>query len=57
VDGIRERCGWIAPVAVYLGELEQEALAHSVLRALRGEEPILQYAGKPVWEGFGGIGL
>ncbi|MBR3584238.1 MAG: butyrate kinase [Kiritimatiellae bacterium] len=57
VDGIRERCGWIAPVAVYPGELEQEALAHSVLRALRGEEPVLHYSGKPVWAGFGDIGL
>jgi butyrate kinase len=56
-DGIRDRCGWIAPVAVYPGELEQEALAHSVLRALRGEEPVRTYTGKPVWDGFGDIGL
>ena len=57
VDGIRRRCGWIAPVAVYPGELEQEALALTVLAALRGETPIHQYAGKPVWGGFGEIGL
>ncbi len=56
-DGIRGRCGWIAPVFVYPGEMEQAALALSVLRALRGEEPILTYAGKPVWGGFGDIGL
>lgn len=56
-EGIRERCGWIAPVSVYPGEMEQEALALSVLRALRGEEPVLTYAGKPVWGGFGEIGL
>jgi butyrate kinase len=56
-DGIRDRCGWIAPVTVYPGEMEQAALAHSVLRALRGEEPVLTYAGRPVWEGFADIGL
>jgi butyrate kinase len=57
VEGIRRRCGWIGPVCVYQGEMEQEALALSVLRALRGEEPVLTYSGKPVWDGFGSIGL
>lgn len=56
-EGIRDRCGWIAPVTVYPGEMEQDALAHSVLRALRGEEPVLAYAGRPVWNGFADIGL
>ena len=56
-DGIRMRCGWIAPISVYPGEMEQDALALSVLRALRGEEPILTYSGKPVWDGFKDIGL
>lgn len=57
LEGIREHCGWIAPIHVYPGEMEQEALALSVLKALRGEAPILTYAGKPVWQGFGDIGL
>ena len=52
LQGIRKRCGWIAPISVYPGEMEQEALALSVLRAIRGEEPTLTYAGKPVWDGF-----
>ena len=52
VDNIRDRCGWIAPITVYPGEMEQDALALSVLRALRGEAKILTYAGKPVWDGF-----
>ena len=56
-EGIEKRCGWIAPVSVYPGEMEQEALAFSVLRALRGEEPILRYSGKPVWDGFEGVDL
>ena len=57
IDGIQTRCGWIAPVSVYPGEMEQDALALSVLKALRGEAPILTYAGKPVWNGFADIGL
>ena len=51
-QGIREKCGWIAPISVYPGEMEQDALALSVLRALRGEESIHRYTGKPVFEGF-----
>ena len=57
IDGVKKRCGWIAPVSVYPGEMEQDALALSVLRALRGESPILTYSGKPVWDGFKEIGL
>ena len=57
IDGIQKRCGWIAPVTVYPGEMEQDALALSVLKALRGEAPVLTYAGKPVWENFAEIGL
>jgi len=56
-EGLRKMCGWIAPVFVYPGEMEQEALALSVLRVLRGEGSALTYSGKNVWEGFGGIGL
>ncbi|MBP5638452.1 MAG: butyrate kinase [Victivallales bacterium] len=57
IDGIQKRCGWIAPISVYPGEMEQDALALSVLRALRGEAPVLTYSGKPVWQGFAEIGL
>ncbi len=49
---IRSRCGWIAPVVSYPGEFEQEAMALGALRVLRGEEPLLEYPGKPVWTGF-----
>ncbi len=52
LEGIRRRCGWIAPIAVYPGENEQEAMAFGALRALRGEEEIKTYTGRPVWEGF-----
>ena len=53
--GIEDRCGWIAPVSVYPGELEQEALAWGALAAVRGECPVLTYTGKPVWGGFPGV--
>ena len=51
-EGIRERCGWIAPISVYPGEMEQEAMSGAVLKALRGEAPILTYSGRPVWNGY-----
>ena len=54
-EGIRERCGWIAPIHVYPGEMEQDALALSVLKVLRGEAEARIYSGKPVWQGFEGI--
>ena len=52
VDMIRTKCGWIAPISVYPGEMEQEALAFAVLKVLKGEDKALTYPGKPVWEGF-----
>ncbi len=54
-EGIERRCGWIAPISVYPGEMEQEALALGALRVLRGKVKALQYTGKPVWDGFPGI--
>lgn len=49
---IVDRCGWIAPVTFYPGEVEHEAMAAGALRVLRGEEEPLEYTGKPVWNGF-----
>ena len=51
-DGIRESCGWIAPIAVYPGELEHEAMRDGALRVLRGEEEAKHYTGVPVFTGF-----
>ena len=53
--GIRERCGWIAPIHVYPGEMEQEAMAFPVLKVLRGQAEAITYSGKNVWQGFEGI--
>lgn len=44
ISTLRERIGWIAPVAIYAGEDELQALVEGVLRVLRGEEPALSFA-------------
>lgn len=49
---IEDMCAWIAPITAYPGEAEQEALAFSVLKVLRGEEKAHIYTGEPVWKGF-----
>jgi len=56
-EGIRSRCGFLAPIAVYSGEMEQEAMALAALRVLRGEVTAARYSGKNVWNGFAEIGL
>ncbi len=52
IEGIKKKCEWIAPIYTYKGEVEQEALAESVLKVLRGEEKANRYTGKPVFNGF-----
>ena len=52
LQGVEQRCGWIAPVTVYPGECEQEAMADAVLAVLRGEAEANTYTGKPVFSGF-----
>jgi butyrate kinase len=54
VDGITAMVRWIAPVIVYAGEFEMEALAAGALRVLRGDEEPKVYTGIPVWSGFDG---
>ena len=56
-EGIERHCGFIAPVTVYPGEMEQEALAYAVLEVLRGEKEARTYTGKPVFDGFPGLDL
>ncbi len=43
VEGIRRRAEWIAPVHVYPGSLEMEALAAGALGDLTGEQPARDY--------------
>lgn len=52
IEGIKDRCSWIAPVYTYKGEVEQEALCYSALAVMRGEAKANTYTGKPVFGGF-----
>ena len=49
---VERRCGWIAPITVYPGECEQEAMADAVLEVLRGQRKANRYTGVPVFRGF-----
>ena len=53
VESLREMISFLAPVLVYPGENEMEALAAGALRVLRGEEQLKHYDGLPAWKGFG----
>jgi len=52
VDYITERVGWIAPVKVYAGDFEMDALAAGAIRALDGKEAVMTFTGEPSWKGF-----
>lgn len=47
VEKLKEMTEFIAPVVVYPGEKEMEALANCALRVLTGEEEITEYQGLP----------
>ena len=51
-DMITERIGFLAPVVIYAGEYEMEALAAGAIRVLDGAEEPKYYTGKPVFPGF-----
>ncbi|MBQ9837194.1 MAG: butyrate kinase [Oscillospiraceae bacterium] len=52
VEQLKADLEWIAPVYVYPGSFETEALASGAMRVLSGEEEVKRYSGKPVWDGF-----
>jgi len=52
VEQITAMVSYIAPVKVYAGEFEMEALANGALRVLMGQEEAKTYTGIPVWNGF-----
>ncbi|MEW6684586.1 MAG: butyrate kinase [Candidatus Edwardsbacteria bacterium] len=43
IDWIRQRVNWIAPVKIYPGEDEMQALALGALRVIKGEEKAKEY--------------
>ena len=51
VERVTEMVRFIAPVRVYPGELEMEAMAAGALRVLLHEEELKTYTGVPVWSG------
>ena len=52
VSYVTERVEWIAPVHVYAGDFEMDALAAGAIRALNGEEKVMTFTGEPSWKGF-----
>jgi len=52
VEQVTDMVNYIAPVKVYAGEFEMEALAAGALRVLTGQEQPKTYTGVPVWNGF-----
>jgi butyrate kinase len=52
VENITKRCSFLAPIKVYGGDFEMEALASGAIRALSGVEELKEYTGIPVWSGF-----
>ncbi|MBR1938176.1 MAG: butyrate kinase [Spirochaetales bacterium] len=52
VEGIEDRCSWIAPIFVYPGEVEQEAMCYPVLDVLDKKIKAAKYTGKPIFSGF-----
>ncbi len=52
IEELTRMVAFIAPVDIYPGELEMEALALGVLRVISGTEDPVAYTGQRVWEGF-----
>lgn len=52
VEQLTAMVKYIAPVKVYAGEFEMEALAGGALSVLTGREEAKAYTGVPVWNGF-----
>lgn len=44
--------GWIAPVKVYAGDFEMDALARGAIRALTGAEEVMTYTCAASWDCF-----
>ncbi|MBQ0079636.1 MAG: butyrate kinase [Eubacterium sp.] len=43
VEGLKQRCSWIAPITIYPGEDELKALTEGVLRVINGKEEPMNY--------------
>ena len=52
IQRLKEDLNWIAPVYVYPGSFETEALGMGAIRVLNGTEKAKTYTGVPVFSGF-----
>ena len=52
IEKITNMVRYIAPVKVYAGEFEMQAMAAGAIRVLTGQEQPKIYNGVPVWSGF-----
>ena len=52
---LADKVSFIAPVKIYPGEYEMEALAAGPIRVLNGEEKAMEYTGEPVFKGFSAL--
>ncbi len=50
VRSIADACSFIAPIYVYPGEFEMEAMAYGAIRVLTGKETAKEYTGIPLWD-------
>lgn len=51
-EALKKRIGFLAPIHVYPGEIEMEALALSTLAVLEKKSIAKEYTGEPVFTGF-----
>ena len=51
-ESLKKRTGFLAPIHVYPGEIEMEALALSTLAVLEKKSIAKEYTGEPVFTGF-----
>ncbi|MFV0363884.1 MAG: butyrate kinase [Suipraeoptans sp.] len=52
VEKITDTCDWIAPIKVYPGEFEMEAMASGAVRVLDDQEDAKVYTGESKFQGF-----
>ncbi len=47
---VKRYCQWIAPVEVFAGEYETEAMVNAALRVMRSEDRVKEYTGIPTFD-------
>lgn len=47
---VQEYCGWIAPILIFAGEYEAEAMVNAAIKVLDGSEPLKVFDNIPVFD-------